>query len=346
MIPFFARKRLKRRMPSARGNEVRHNSRTRSWSGWLLLVALTGTAGPAGAEDELFPQPFAVEHRLVQVDQDGRFEGDQVVDTYLRSSIVSERPDGSRLVIDLVRREMTEIRPQDGVYWSIDFDRFAALRARLAQIAGPKPKESPSSSAVLLKAAGTAAAPAAEPAFEVEEVLAMESGTSGSFAAPDRELRTKSASGEGSLLPVSQRHFVVKTSGQESAAIEVWVDPARRFSPAASAALARFEADAFTAPSRESSGPPLAKALAAVRSQSGAALALRTVRPLFLGSRQVGTLATEVLAVRNLDSVDEAKLRVPEGLRRRPHPLELALQQLEQEERINDALAGKSQDLP
>lgn len=335
-----------------RGTAVHKTSRRSNWWNFVVAAGCVASlcAAPGfGQEGGLFPQPFEVEHRLVQIDGDGRFEGDPVKDTYVGSAIVSERPDGSRLVIDLERREMTEISPKDGTYWSIDFDRFADLRARLARLAGPAERPA----AVLVPKAGKSASPAAEagPAFElVAEELGPGAGGLG--------LKSASSAGDpGTAVWRSEglQHFAVKarqaagegaaTAAPGEAVMEVWVDPQRRFSPAASAALARFEADAF-APGAASPAVPLEKALAAVRGASGNALAVRTVRPLEVAGRAVGTLETEVLAVRETTDFDAAKLRVPEGLRRRPHPLEMALQELEQEERINAALAGKSSDLP
>src|SRR3954452_3858151 len=106
----------------------------------LLLAALLVLAIPisAGAQPgPLFPEPFRVEHHLVQDDGDGsRFVGEPVTDTYGGSWIVSQRPDGSRLIIDLVRRELTEVRTAKGVYWTVSFDRLAELQARLRAAQG------------------------------------------------------------------------------------------------------------------------------------------------------------------------------------------------------------------
>ena len=85
----------------------------------------------AGAQaGSLFPQPFQVRHHLVQDDGDGsRFASDTVTDTYGGSWIISERPDGSRLVVDLTRREVTGIQPDKGTYWTVSFDRLGELPA-------------------------------------------------------------------------------------------------------------------------------------------------------------------------------------------------------------------------
>jgi hypothetical protein len=300
-------------------------------AGPVLLAAGLLAAPALGQENAYFPQPFEVEHRLVQEDPDGRFESDPVKDTYVGNFVVTERGDGSRLVVDLARREMTEIRPQDGSFWTIEFDRFADLRRRLARIAGPRA----AASLELRGGESQAATGAPRAALEVEELPA---------AGPRLELRDGQAGGAGEQRAEKRRFRVAPAAEQKDAMpagrwLEVEVDPSRQFSPAASEALARYEAEAFA--SERSGAWPAEKALAAVREKSGRALAVRTVRPLYAGSRQVGSLETEVLASRQVDDFDQRKLLVPEGLKRRPHPLELALAQLEQEARIDDLLAGR-----
>ncbi len=58
----------------------------------------------------LFARPFVVEHRIVQTDPDGSvFETPPVTDTYGGSWIVSSRPDGSRVIVDFARREITTV---------------------------------------------------------------------------------------------------------------------------------------------------------------------------------------------------------------------------------------------
>ena len=80
----------------------------------------------------LFPSPFIVEHHIEQRDgEGGLFTGDTVVDHYGGSWIVSERPDGSRMVVDFDRRELTEVWIQRGSYAVLSFGRFAELQRRL-----------------------------------------------------------------------------------------------------------------------------------------------------------------------------------------------------------------------
>ena len=104
--------------------------------GVVLCAAggLAQSAAPSAGGAALFPAPFAVEHGVVQTDADGtRFASEPVTDYYGGSWIVSVRPDGSRLVVDLARRELTEIRPDRSTYSVLSFSRFAELKARLGR---------------------------------------------------------------------------------------------------------------------------------------------------------------------------------------------------------------------
>ena len=97
-----------------------------------LALAVVLAALPAAAQAPLFPEPFAVEHRLIQTGPDGEaFAADAVTDHYGGSFVVSVRSDGSRMIVDLARRELTEVRPEAGTWWSVSFDRLAELARRV-----------------------------------------------------------------------------------------------------------------------------------------------------------------------------------------------------------------------
>ena len=99
------------------------------------MVALAVAAASVVAEaqpSEPFPAPFVVEHHVVDGSLGGTaVTGETVRDTYGGSFLVSERPDGNRTIVDFARRELTEVRPTEGTYWSLSFGRFAELRKRL-----------------------------------------------------------------------------------------------------------------------------------------------------------------------------------------------------------------------
>lgn len=268
--------------------------------GLALTIAL---AGGAGAETgPLFPEPFQVEHHLVQDDGDGnRFTGEPVVDTYGGSWIVSQRPDGSRLIVDLDRREITEVRPADGTYATVSFDRFAELQARLRAAHGLGKAEEPKK---------VAAAASAGPV--VTEVPGEMRGASALASKPGvRRLRVAQG---------------------DAASLEVWVDPSVRLTPAALAAVDALES---AASGRREDAP--GRLLSAARSHAGGAVPVRTVRPL-AASGQVEDVTTRL---ERLERFPGELVQIPEGLRRVPHPLEAAVRFLEEDRERNAAMAAQ-----
>ena len=295
-----------------------------------LLLLLFGA--PAGAQPaaELFPQPMVVEHQLIERENDGNvFYGEPVRDTYGGSWIVSERPDGSRLVIDLVRREMTEIRPAEGTYSTIGFGRFAELRARISRLVEGAPRVAPKGS------------PKSDAELELVELKGAEAR-----AALSRPSRT----GPEALPAASQaeavRRFEVREKGStRQAAAEVWVDPRLRFGEAAQAALAAFEADALAGGPAGGAAPSFdpVRLMADVRRQSAGALPVFTVIPVLReDGEKVGESEDRVLSASPLEAFPAELARVPEGLVRTSHPLESILAALEAEAAIDAALAGKA----
>jgi hypothetical protein len=294
---------------------------------WILLLLPAAAAAQQAAE--LFPQPMVVEHQLVERTGDGDvFYGEPVRDTYGGSWIVSERPDGSRLVVDLFRREITEIRPAEGSYSTIGFGRFAELRARIArhEVGG----------AAALAPKSVAQDEAAPAELELVELKGAEA-----WAA----LSLKSRTGPEALPAASQsaevRRFEIRRKGSpEAAAAEVWVDPRLRFGAEAQAALAAFEEDALGT-GRPASLDPV-RLLAEVRRQTDGALPLLTVMPLLReDGTKVGESEDRVLSAEKLAAFPAELARVPEGLTRTSHPLESILAALEAEAEIDAALAGR-----
>ena len=272
------------------------------------LALATGAVAQPGS-GPLFPEPFRVTHHLVQDDGDGsRFVGEPVVDTYGGSWIVSERPDGSRLIVDLVRRELTEVRAEKGTYWTVSFDRFAELQKRLqaAQVTRTE------------KAVDKAAAPSAKPA----ELVVTEM--------PESPRQANAASGIADRPGV--RHLRVGLKGESGeAAFDVWVDSSIRLTPAALNAVGSFEAGL----SGKSAAAP-GRALAAARAHASGALPVRTVRSME-GTGQVEDAATKV---ERLERFPSELVEIPEGLKRVPHPLEAAVRFLEEDAERNLVMSG------
>lgn len=272
----------------------------------LLSVLLLLTAAvPAGALAQArvpFPAPFVVEHHAVDGSLGGTpVVGETVRSTYAGTFLVTERPDGGRTIVDFSRRELTEVRPKEGTYWTLSFSRVAELRRRLAEA---EPDGRP-------KAARPSAG-AARPAIRVETVTDVEAG----------ERRT---SGEG----LSGRH--IRASVNEGPSLDAWVDPALpRLGPEGLSALADFEREAL-GPLDAGGGP--ADLLDTIRRHEGGALVVRTRRPVGRGAEtnSEAFLETVVTKVTPLPAMPPGLVAIPEGLRRVPSPLETVVAWAEDE---------------
>jgi len=195
----------------------------------LLAVALLASATVqlhAQRAEPLFPAPFLVEHHVVQSDPDGTTSAtDAVTDYYGGSWLASVRPNGSRLVVDFSRRELTEIRSEGSTYATLSFDRFAELQARLRATRTPGPVsggEAADGAAGVRSAATSANAPI------VVEDLGKTAGT---------RITVGAASTASSAEVVRMR----VTAGVGSPAVEVWCDRRVRLTERARAALAELE---------------------------------------------------------------------------------------------------------
>ena len=257
----------------------------------LLSFSVAGSAAAADAPSVLFPAPFAVEHQLVQTDSDGsEFRTDPVTDTYFGSHLVSVRADGSRVVVDFVRREITEVSVRKSTYWTLSFSRMGDLSHRLGRAQGGLAAAAPARPA----AAG------ARPVIRVEEVGSDTSG---------RLPLTATAGAKPGIRHV--RAFV-----EPGNAVDVWLDGSMRLGAAALDALEAFENEALGAGAPDGVGP--AALVAAARRAADGGVPLRVRRPLPGG----GTSEDVVLSLRPLPSVSQSLLVVGEGFRRVVSPLE------------------------
>src|SRR5215213_4627306 len=225
----------------------------------LIACALVATAAAAQTgPGPLFPEPFRVTHHLVQDDGEGsRFVGEPVVDTYGGSWIVSQRPDGSRLIVDLDRRELTGIEKDKGMYWTVSFDRFAELQGllRTAQGLAGEPEK-------------TADTPERRAAAVSPELVVTEVTGDGD--------RRAARTGEASVADkAGVRRLRVSRDG--AALLDVWVDPSLRLNAAAVGAMSSLET-VLAGPDRDAVSP--GRSLAAARAHALGAFAVRTLRPL------------------------------------------------------------------
>ncbi len=290
---------------------------TRTMSSRVGLAAVITVLGlPAAGAQTLFPTPFVVEHHIVQTSPDGDVHvTEPVTDYYDGSRIISVRPDGSRLVLDFARRELTEIRPDSGTWSVLSFDRLAELRGRLRYLEkmdfGPR-----SEKATALEADRREAE---EPEFDFEEL----SG------------RTKAAGAEPGVRRLRVRQQS-ESGGHEGPAVEVWLDPKVRLGPAALAALERFEDEVLG--SRETEEVAFSRYVSAARKHAGGAFPVRTVHPL----PGEGAVEDRTLRLEGVAAVPQEILSVPESYRRVPHPLEHMVAYAEEEA----ALVRKMGQLP
>lgn len=269
-------------------------------------VLLAVSSLPAVAQiREPFPAPFTVEQHVVDGSLgDAPITGEMVRETYGGSFLVAERADGGRTIVDFSRREMTEVRPKEGTYWSLSFGRFAELRRRLeeAESIETAPKQ---------KAMGSGS----RPTVRVEEVV----GGSGSAS-------------RGALGATERSGKHLRASVEAGPSLDVWVDAAApRLTPEGVAALADLERNVLGA-SGGSVGP--ADLLEAVRQREGGALAVRTRRkpgrddaPLEDGP----FIETVVTRAEPIATLPPSLVTVPEGLRRVPSPLEVVVSWAEDE---------------
>jgi len=301
----------------------------------ILLVS------PVAAQTAgLFPEPFVAEHHLIQSEPDGsRFEGEPVTDWYGGSWIVSVRPDGSRLVVDLADRELTEIRPDKGVYWTVSFDRLGDLAERVARAERRAPRSAGEPAGVGASARKSTAGE------EPVELVVEELGSTGTAS----KATSRGAGGPvRSGVEVRRLRVVEKGRAEDpEAGLEVWVDPSVRLRPAAIEALARFEAVLGRPRGAAKTGerPTVDRYLATARVHAAGAMTVRTVRTLLGGGGDAPASARVRLEdvttrLERVDDFPEELVAIPEGLRRVPHPLEGMAAFLEAEAARDLALSG------
>lgn len=270
-------------------------------AGVAAVLALWPAASVAQsiAEGVLFAEPFAIVHSLIQDDGAGtRFETEPVTDHYFDSWIVSVRADGSRMVVDLARRELTEVRPELGTWWSLSFDRWAELQGRLVELEA--------------EAAGLAAKSVGAPEEPIDWHVAELPATTEKAVA-------------GGNVP---RRFAIRAEGASESA-EVWIDPSLRASGRALDALTAFETALAGGSDKASRVPPVD----AARRAGGGALAVRTLRQT--GSVRIEDVGSKV---ERLPRAPRELVEVPEGLARVAAPLEQIVAFLEEERRRDQHL--------
>jgi hypothetical protein len=329
------------------------SSLSRRWGGMAAALVMVAWGHPAdGQSGSLFPEPFEVEHYLAHDDgEGGRFVSEPVVDTYGGSWIVSRRPDGSRLIVDLARRELTEVRPEKGVYWTVSFDRFGELQHRWRAAQGLSSdgsgEEGDRGAGLVPREAGQTPR-SGDLGEEVTRELVVRE-LPASEGASLRRAAALVAVGDGSgraiaLRPGVRRLQVAHPEEGPEAALEVWVDPSVRLGPSALGAVAAFEREILGAPDAGASvAASPGSYLAAARSHAGGAFPVLSTRPAGLAAdgTPVGRVEDVVTRLESLGRFPRELVEVPEGLRRVPHPLEAVVRFLEEERGRDEVMSGR-----
>lgn len=298
-----------------------------------VLVASAGGAFAQVSEAQLFPQAFLVEHHVEQTDPDGgRFATEPVVDHYAGSKIISVRPDGSRLIVDLTQRQITDINPAASTYTVLSFDQMIELQRRLraadrAQVG--LPPETPETDVADQREGDKESR--GGPRFSLAELPLRQDIDPAS-------VRGKAATAD-LLDEPGVRHLRVTLeqaakAGGETPAVDVWVDPGVRLSTAAVEAMDRFESEVLSPHPGKS--VPFSSYVAAVRQQTGA-FPVRTSRPMTAKGGKAGAGKVEDIATRlePLAVLPEELSTVPDGYQRTVHPLEQMVAFAEEEAELN-----------
>lgn len=288
-----------------------------------LALCITIGAGVVDSQQStggLFPDPFVIEHAVTVTEPDGgSFTGEPVVDHYGGSMIVSARPDGSRLIVDFARRELTEIRPSSATYTVITFDRFAQLTREYQSLEGAPVVKRDEGDAPELTFRVSDGSPSGQVKMASAQTL---SASAGILDRPGLRRVEVTAENDGELA--------------EQPALEAWVDTSHRFSPRAMDAVEDFELEILGAASDEQGRAPL-KALATARRHSDGAVPVITARPTLQGGGLIEDVATRI---EPLDAFPTDLVKIPEGFRRTAHPLELMVAHAEREAELRTLMSG------
>jgi hypothetical protein len=287
----------------------------------LAGAILFGTAPLLAQPSPLFPSPLLVEHHAVQTSGGAdEFRSDPVTDYYTGSWIVSTRASGDRTVIDLARRELTEIQTSKGTYWTLTFSRMAELRSRLKKAHSPN-ASAPTSKRDVGAVSGAATSAPRKPAVRVEEL----SGAS----VPSRSARSTAGGGAGTLADKpGVRHVRAHAEGR-TGGVEVWADRRVRLSKEARTALLGFETEALGVPAPDGDVSH-AELMSAARDATEGAFPVRTHRRVGRDGSET-ELEDVVTRLEPITSVPPKLLSIPETFRRIPSPLEAMVSFAEEE---------------
>lgn len=288
------------------------------------------TAAAVGAQTSAarptFPKPFVIEHQVVQVEAGQEvLRTPPVADTYGGSWIVSLRPDRSRMIVDFARHELVEVRAEQGTYSVLGFDRFADLQRRLRRAEG-------------LDAPGGVSAGRGSQgdSGKSEPEIVIENAPVGGAAASTAGAELPGVLGRPGVRHVRVSLRIPPGKSTSTQPVDVWVDGEARLGQEGLNALRELDEEVIGEPVEEG-GTSASRLVAAAREWGGGGVVIRTDRVTVGGTR----IVDEVSKIESLPAFPAELLKVPDGFRRVPHPLEAMVVQAESEAELNRAM-GRS----
>jgi hypothetical protein len=291
-----------------------------------FVVCCCAASWAAATDGPFFPRPFLIEHQVVMVEPGGSvFAAPPVTDHYGGSWIVSVRPDDSRTIVDLARREFIEVDTPRGVYSVVTFARWAELVRRMQAVEGrtsSKDSESERESVTYETAAFTSSA--LERA-DHQKTLADEPRPHVAESIRRIQVRVAGLGPDGPLL-------------------EAWADPRIPLPDKAANALAELDAT-IQGGVIDDTIPGRAGMLAAARASAEGAMVIRTLAPAVLDRDldEAGLIEDVALRVQPGISFPLDLVEIPEGFRRVPHALELSVAWAEEDAEIRRRMTDVSE---
>jgi len=283
--------------------------------------SLAAFVSPVQAQAPIFPQPFSVEHQIVQTDAQGaKTVIGPVKDYYGASWIVSVHSDDSRTIVDFSRNQLTIVDDRRGQYAALSFDRLGELKRRL-DLAESGPQEK---------------------ANDNDDRNLLEIGVSDPLSSTAKGLPTGGDPLAIERPGVRRIHVQASRQGKALAGLDLWMDPEIRLSPQALDAIERFERSMLGRTSSDTE-PGFQDLLTEGRHRSGGGLVLGSSHSLVFGEAPeiAGTLSDVPLKIEILDTFPTKLLEISEHFVRVPHPLETIVAHAEREADLRRRMSGE-----
>jgi hypothetical protein len=292
-----------------------------------FVVCCCAASWAAATDGPFFPRPFLIEHQVVMVEPGGSvFAAPPVTDHYGGSWIVSVRPDDSRTIVDLARREFIEVDTPRGTYSVLTFGRWAELVRRLRAVEGRS---------VSKGAAGADGEP-----------VRYEAATFTDSALERKAAQKSVTEGPRPHGSAAIRRVRVQVAGKQSEGpvLEAWADPRIQVPAAGRDALAELD-DSLRGGDVDPMVPNRGAMLSAARDAADGAMVIRTLAPAVMDRDldEAGLVEDVALRVDPTVSFPLELVEIPEGFRRVPHALELSVAWAEEDAEIRRRMTDVSE---